>query len=116
MIQNPKFNIVECIEGVDNLKQYLVSQRSVDNFKISVDSVTTLARDSGIDPKFPISKLRKKVYLFVYEGVMREQASNSFLHFAISSANGRFTLLSECYSIFSFCMFHNISADDVMKV
>ncbi|GFX54053.1 uncharacterized protein TNCV_2336891 [Trichonephila clavipes] len=40
--------------------------------KKSVDSVTTLATDFGIDPEFPISKLRKKVYLFVYEGVMNQ--------------------------------------------
>ncbi|GFY71967.1 hypothetical protein TNIN_247871 [Trichonephila inaurata madagascariensis] len=75
MIQNPKLNIVECIEGLDNLNKYLVSQRSDDNFKISVDSVTTLDRDLGIDPEFSISKLRKKVYLFAYEG-SDEPASN----------------------------------------
>ncbi|GFW50636.1 hypothetical protein TNCV_2889381 [Trichonephila clavipes] len=47
MIQNPELNIVECIESLDNRKKYLVSQRSDDNFKISVDSVTTLATDLG---------------------------------------------------------------------
>ncbi|GFY77862.1 hypothetical protein TNIN_73241 [Trichonephila inaurata madagascariensis] len=72
MIQNSKLNIVECIEGLDNRKKYLVSQRSDDNFKISIDSVTTLVTDLAIDPEFPISKLRKKVYLFVYEGSERE--------------------------------------------
>ncbi|GFY48186.1 hypothetical protein TNIN_281851 [Trichonephila inaurata madagascariensis] len=64
LIQNPRLNIVECIEGLDNLKKYLISQRSDDNFKIFVDSVTTLDRDLGIDPEFSISKLRKNVYLF----------------------------------------------------
>ncbi|GFX56246.1 uncharacterized protein TNCV_2241801 [Trichonephila clavipes] len=54
--------------------------------KKSVDSVTTLATDLGIDPEFPISKLRKKVYLFAYEG-SDEPASNSFQQFAIASAN-----------------------------
>ncbi|GFU87988.1 hypothetical protein TNCV_1335571 [Trichonephila clavipes] len=44
-IQNPKLNILECIEGLDNRKKYLVSPRSDDNYKISVDSVTTLATD-----------------------------------------------------------------------
>ncbi|GFW91634.1 DUF4817 domain-containing protein [Trichonephila clavipes] len=68
MIQNPKLHIVECIEGLDNPKKYLVSQISDDKFEISVDSVTTLATDLDIDLEFSISKLRKKVYLFVYEG------------------------------------------------
>ncbi|GFX84077.1 uncharacterized protein TNCV_4858851 [Trichonephila clavipes] len=68
-IQNPKLNIVECIEGLDNRKKYLVSQRSDDNLRISVDSVTTLATDLGTGPEFPISKFRKKVYLFVYEDI-----------------------------------------------
>ncbi|GFS32249.1 uncharacterized protein TNIN_168751 [Trichonephila inaurata madagascariensis] len=94
MIQNHKLNIVECIEGLDNRKKYLVSQKSDDSLKISVDSVITLATDLDIDPEFPISKLRKKVYLFVYEG-SDEPASNSFQQLAISSANERFTLLSE---------------------
>ncbi|GFY77257.1 uncharacterized protein TNIN_483311 [Trichonephila inaurata madagascariensis] len=89
MIQNPELNIVGCIEGLDNRKKYLVSQRSDDNFKISVYSVTSFATDLGIDPKYPISKLRKTVYLFVYEGSERDEpASNSFQQFAIPSANG----------------------------
>ncbi|GFY74820.1 uncharacterized protein TNIN_271 [Trichonephila inaurata madagascariensis] len=107
MIQNPKFNTVECIEGVDNLKQYLVSQRSVDNFKISVDSVIILARDSGIDPKFPISNLRKMVYLFVYEGVMNQ--------LQIPSRNSRSLQLMDDLPYYlsairysAFCMFHKI--------
>ncbi|GFX89507.1 uncharacterized protein TNCV_483421 [Trichonephila clavipes] len=45
MIQNPKLSIVECIEGLHKRKKFLGSQRSDDNFKISVDSVTTLTRD-----------------------------------------------------------------------
>ncbi|GFX57114.1 uncharacterized protein TNCV_2963941 [Trichonephila clavipes] len=85
MVENPKLNIVECIGGLDNRKKYLVSQKSDDNFKISVDSVTTLASDLGIDPEFLISKLRK-IYLFVYEG-SDEPASNSFQQFTISSEN-----------------------------
>ncbi|GFY41287.1 uncharacterized protein TNIN_148771 [Trichonephila inaurata madagascariensis] len=40
--------------------------------EISIDSVTTLAVGLGIDPEFPILKLRKKVYLFVYEGVRNQ--------------------------------------------
>ncbi|GFY31658.1 uncharacterized protein TNCV_4199691 [Trichonephila clavipes] len=47
-------------------------QKYDDNLKIAVDSVTTLATDLGIDTEFPISKLRKKIYLFVYEGVMNQ--------------------------------------------
>ncbi|GFW56396.1 uncharacterized protein TNCV_2089031 [Trichonephila clavipes] len=113
--QNPKLNIVECIEGLDNIKKYLVFQRSDDNFKISADSVTALDRDLGIDPEFPSSKLKKKIHLFVYEG-SDEPASNSFQQFTISSANGRFNLLSECYSIFYFLYkFRNISDEDLMK-
>ncbi|GFY44609.1 uncharacterized protein TNIN_348201 [Trichonephila inaurata madagascariensis] len=101
MIQNPKFNIVECIEDVD---------------KLSVDSVTTLARDSGIDPEFPISKLRKKVYLFGYEG--RDEPASK-----IPSSNLRslqqmndlpYYLSAVRYS--SSCMFPNISDDDLMKI
>ncbi|GFX81849.1 uncharacterized protein TNCV_2570491 [Trichonephila clavipes] len=112
-IRNKK-NIEECIGGLDNLKKYLVSQRSDDNLKISVDSVKALATDFSIYPEFPFSMLRKKVYLFVYEG-RDEPASNSFQQLAISSANGRFTLSSEGYSIFCFLYeFHNFS-DDLMK-
>ncbi|GFU85728.1 uncharacterized protein TNCV_2512271 [Trichonephila clavipes] len=47
------------IEGLDNHKKYLVSQRPDDNFKVSVDSVTTLARDLGIDPEVPSRSSRK---------------------------------------------------------
>ncbi|GFY75187.1 hypothetical protein TNIN_281641 [Trichonephila inaurata madagascariensis] len=64
MLQNPKLNIVECIEGLDNLKKYLISQRSDDNFKIFVDTAATLATDLGIHSEFPILKLRKKFNLF----------------------------------------------------
>ncbi|CAH1108652.1 unnamed protein product [Psylliodes chrysocephalus] len=99
-----------CIEGLDNLKKYLGSQRSDDNFKIFVDSGKTLARDLGTDSKFSISKLRKQVRLFDYEG-SHKPVSNSFQKFktafyfaildhAISSVNERFTLLTKCYSLF----------------
>ncbi|GFY51812.1 uncharacterized protein TNIN_115581 [Trichonephila inaurata madagascariensis] len=114
MIQNPKLNIVECIEGLDKRKKYLVSQRSDDNFKIPVDSVTTLTRDLGIDPEFPISKLWKKVYLFVYEGVMNQ--------LQIPSHNSRSLQLTDDLPYYlsairysAFCMLHNISDDDLLK-
>ncbi|GFY47034.1 hypothetical protein TNIN_174601 [Trichonephila inaurata madagascariensis] len=35
--------------------------------RIPGNSLTTFTRDLGIDSEFPISKLRKNVYLFVYE-------------------------------------------------
>ncbi|GFS34453.1 hypothetical protein TNIN_397591 [Trichonephila inaurata madagascariensis] len=93
MIQNPTLNIVECIEGLDNLKKYLVSRRPDDNFKIYVDSVTTLARDLGIDDKFSSrSSGKESIYLFMKAvGERDEPAPNSFQQFAISSANGRFS-------------------------
>lgn len=126
MLQNPKLNIAECIQGLDNLKKYLEFQRSDDNFKIFVESATTLVRDLGTDPEFPISKLRKKARLFDYEG-SDEPISNpvqqfktafyfTILDHAISSVNERFTLLSECYSIFCFLYeFHKISNENLMK-
>ncbi|GFW18481.1 uncharacterized protein TNCV_1185081 [Trichonephila clavipes] len=114
MIQNPKLNIAECIEGLDKRKKYLVSQISDDNFKISVDSVTTLTRDLDIDPEFPILKLWKKVNLFVYEGVMNQ--------LQIPSRNSQSLQLMEDLPYYlsairysAFCMFHNISDDDLMK-
>ncbi|GFS69932.1 uncharacterized protein TNCV_3102261 [Trichonephila clavipes] len=73
-------------------------------------TVTMLARDLGIDPEFPISKLRKKVYLFVYEGVMNQ--------LQIPPSNSRSLQLMDDlpYCRYSaFCMFHNISDDDFMK-
>ncbi|GFU37993.1 uncharacterized protein TNCV_595751 [Trichonephila clavipes] len=114
MIQNPKLNIVECIEGLDKRKKYLVSQRSDDNSRISVDSVTTLTRDLGIDPEFSVSKLWKKVYLFVYEGVINQ--------LQIPSRNSRSLQLMDDLPYYlnairysAFCMFHNNSDDDLMK-
>ncbi|GFU50768.1 uncharacterized protein TNCV_2494741 [Trichonephila clavipes] len=83
-------------------------------YQISVDSVTTLTRDLGIDPEFPISKLWKKVYLFVYEGVMNQ--------LQIPSHNSRSLQLMDDLPYYlsairysAFCMFHNISDDDIMK-
>ncbi|GFT37643.1 hypothetical protein TNCV_67191 [Trichonephila clavipes] len=62
------------IEGLDNHKKYLVSQRPDDNFKVSVDSVTTLARDLGIDPEFPSRSSRKGyIYLFMSAGMNQLQ-------------------------------------------
>ncbi|PRD34876.1 UNVERIFIED_CONTAM: hypothetical protein NCL1_13294 [Trichonephila clavipes] len=89
-----KTSVVWCCRSIISIEMS-VSQRSDDNLRISVDSVTTLATDLGTGPEFPISKFRKKVYLFVYED-SDEPASNSFQQFAISSANRRLTLLSEC--------------------
>ncbi|CAG9839922.1 unnamed protein product [Diabrotica balteata] len=67
MRSNSKFNIMECIRGLGNLKKYLEFQKSDDNFKIFVELSTILARDLDIDPEFPISKLRKNICLFDYE-------------------------------------------------
>ncbi|GFU73646.1 uncharacterized protein TNCV_378051 [Trichonephila clavipes] len=115
LLQNPKLNIVECVNDLVNLKKYLVFKRPDENLKSSVNSITTLGRDLGIDPKFPTSRLRKKVYLFVYES-SDEPALNSFQQFVISSANRQFTLLSECYLIFCFLYeFHIISDDGLIK-
>ncbi|GFT41619.1 uncharacterized protein TNCV_4183201 [Trichonephila clavipes] len=114
MIQNPKFNIVECIEGVDNLKQYLVSQRSV----ITKISAMSLARDSGIDSEFPLSELRKKVYLFVYEGVKNQLQIPSIPSCILRSLQLMDDLPYYLSAIRypSFCIFHNISDDDLMKI
>lgn len=66
-LQNPKFNIAECTQGLDDLQTYLALQRSENNFKLFGESATLFAWDLGMGPEFLISKLRKKVCLFVYE-------------------------------------------------
>jgi len=126
ILQNPKLNIAECIQGLDNLKKYLVLQRTDDSFKIFVDSATSLGTELDIDPELPTLRLRKKVRLFEYEG-SDEPVSNFNQHFktafyfaildhAISSVDERFTLLSECHSIFCFLYeFYTISKVDLMK-
>ena len=71
-------------------------------------------------------RLRKKVRLFEYEGSdepvsdFYQQFKTAFyfaiLDHAISSVDERFTLLSECHSIFCFLYeFHTISKDDLTK-
>ncbi|GFU88944.1 hypothetical protein TNCV_4446191 [Trichonephila clavipes] len=103
MNQNPKLNIVECIEGLDNRKKYLVFQRSNDNFKISVDSVITLAKGLGMDPEFSISKLRKKVYLLLVRGVMNQLQIPSSSSQSLQQMDGLPYYLS-AIQYFAFCM------------
>ncbi|GFX61277.1 hypothetical protein TNCV_1171161 [Trichonephila clavipes] len=93
---------------------FIVSQRSDDYFKISVDSVTTLATDLGIDPEFPVSKLKKKVHIFVYEGRDKPASNSSSNSRTLRQMDDLPHYLSAIrYS--AFCMSFTFLDDDLMK-
>ncbi|GFU61405.1 hypothetical protein TNCV_4537901 [Trichonephila clavipes] len=59
---------------------------------LCVDSVTTLVTDLGIDPEFPISKLRKKVDEFIASTLSISQNVKNLLeerHIRTLHAGGR---------------------------
>lgn len=111
MLQDPKVNIGNALEMIDNLKKYFTTLRSDENFLNIISKAKKLSIDVNGDPIFTIEhRLRKRKKQFNYENedepIIDPQNSfkcnfyYSILDSTLVSLHERFELLKENSDIF----------------